>query len=239
MNELSLFDQYSDVKLILEDYVFEGSTAVKTKPKLWEQCKAEAKAKMGGKHSARSMQAAVALYKKRGGGYKGAKKSDNKLSQWTKQKWRTSDGGKSEGKKRYLPDKAWSKLSKKEIAATNRAKAKGNAEGKQFVNQPKKIAKKTKSSRMTEETLSTDIPVLTNVVAAKRKKKKKEEENNLMEMSLLSALVDEAQAFLLEKTPNTEEAMKRYKAGKAGFSDIAHLKAQGKIKRSDGTKRKS
>ena len=42
-----------------------------------------------------------------------------------------------------------------------------------------------------------------------------------------------------EKAPDTEDAMKRHKAGKAGFTDIAHLKAKGLIKRSDGTKRKS
>ena len=42
-----------------------------------------------------------------------------------------------------------------------------------------------------------------------------------------------------EEAPDTSDAMKRYKAGKAGFTDIAHLKAKGLIKRSDGTKRKS
>ena len=42
-----------------------------------------------------------------------------------------------------------------------------------------------------------------------------------------------------EKAPNTADAMKRYKTGKAGFTDIAHLKAKGLIKRSDGTKKKS
>ena len=42
-----------------------------------------------------------------------------------------------------------------------------------------------------------------------------------------------------ENAPNTKDAMKRYRAGKAGFTDIAHLKAKGLIKRSDGTKRKS
>ena len=42
-----------------------------------------------------------------------------------------------------------------------------------------------------------------------------------------------------ENAPNTADAMKRYKAGKAGFTDIAHLKAKGVIKRADGTKRKS
>ena len=42
-----------------------------------------------------------------------------------------------------------------------------------------------------------------------------------------------------ENAPNTADAMKRYKAGKAGFTDKAHLKAKGKIPRSDGEKRKS
>jgi hypothetical protein len=44
---------------------------------------------------------------------------------------------------------------------------------------------------------------------------------------------------LYEAPPDTSDAMKRYKAGKAGFTDIAHLKAKGLIKRADGTKRKS
>ena len=42
-----------------------------------------------------------------------------------------------------------------------------------------------------------------------------------------------------EEAPDTSDAMKRYKSGKAGFTDIAHLKAKGLIKRSDGTKKKS
>ena len=40
-------------------------------------------------------------------------------------------------------------------------------------------------------------------------------------------------------TPNTADAMKRYRAGKAGFTDKAHLKAKGLIPIADGTKRKS
>lgn len=123
------------------------SVAKKTNPSLWEKAKAQAKARMGGKHSARAMQLAVKIYKEKGGGYSGAKSSSNKLSKWTKQKWRTSDGSKSEGKKRYLPDKAWKSLSSSEKAATNRAKAKGNASGKQFVAQPKSIAKKVAKYR--------------------------------------------------------------------------------------------
>ena len=72
------------------------------------------------------------------------------LKDWTKQKWRTSDGSKSEGKKRYLPDKAWDALSSSEKAATNAAKAKGNAKGEQFVAQPKGVAEKVKKFRASE-----------------------------------------------------------------------------------------
>lgn len=75
------------------------------------------------------------------------KKSQQSLKKWTEQKWRTSDGSPSKGKKRYLPDAAWSALTPAEKAATNRAKAKGNKAGKQFVKQPKKIAKKTSRYR--------------------------------------------------------------------------------------------
>jgi|TARA_R100000278_G_scaffold110903_1_gene88275 hypothetical protein len=77
------------------------------------------------------------------------KKSQKSLKSWTKQKWRTSDGKPSKGKKRYLPDAAWKSLTKGEKAATNRAKAKGNRKGKQHVAQPKKIAKKTRQFRKT------------------------------------------------------------------------------------------
>ena len=74
-------------------------------------------------------------------------KSQQSLKNWGDQKWRTSDGKPSKGKKRYLPDKAWNALSPAEKAATNRSKANGNAAGKQFVKQPKNVANKTKNYR--------------------------------------------------------------------------------------------
>lgn len=120
--------------------------AKKTNPKLWEEAKRKAKAKMGGKHSARAMQLAVSLYKKSGGGYKGPK-SETSLSRWTKQEWTTSSGKPSEGKRRYLPKAAWSSLSASEKAATNRAKSEGNKKGKQFVKQPKGVAAKVRQFR--------------------------------------------------------------------------------------------
>jgi hypothetical protein len=71
------------------------------------------------------------------------------LDKWTKEKWTTSDGKPSKGRKRYLPEKAWSSLTPAEKKATNAAKAKGDGgkPGKQFVAQPKKIAKKTARHR--------------------------------------------------------------------------------------------
>ena len=125
------------------------SVAKKKNPALWEKMKAKAKARMDGKHSARAMQLATKLYKEAGGKYEGAKSSSNKLSKWTKQDWTTSSGKPSEGKRRYLPKKAWSSLSEPEKRSTNAAKAAGNKKGKQFVPQPKAIAKKVKSFRKT------------------------------------------------------------------------------------------
>jgi len=74
-------------------------------------------------------------------------KSQQSLKKWTAQKWKTSDGKPSKGKKRYLPTAAWASLSASEKAATNKTKAAGNAKGKQFVKQPKSIAKKTAGYR--------------------------------------------------------------------------------------------
>ena len=127
------------------------STAKKTNQALWKRIVASVKAASkggdAGEWSARKAQLATQKYKKAGGGYKGPKSSSNSLSKWTKQEWTTSDGKPSKGKKRYLPKKAWENMSASEKAATNRAKSEGNAKGKQFVKQPKKIAEKTKNYR--------------------------------------------------------------------------------------------
>jgi len=52
-------------------------------------------------------------------------------------------------------------------------------------------------------------------------------------------LKDFEEDLVAESPPNTADAMKRYKAGKAGFTDVAHLKAKGLIPRSDGKKKVS
>lgn len=124
--------------------------AVKRDPQKWEQAKQEAKAKMGGKHSARAMQLAVKLYKDKGGTYSGKKPTpaNNSMRKWTKQDWQTRPGTseiaqRSDGStSRYLPKKKWDNLSHKQqvatdvkklnadsqyISNTSSAKVKGNA----------------------------------------------------------------------------------------------------------------
>lgn len=87
-----------------------------------------------------------------------AKDPQQSLRDWSAQKWMTSGTAankkkgsskevKSKGKKRYLPEAAWSALSSGEKAATNKAKAKGNSKGKQFVKQPKGVAEKASKFR--------------------------------------------------------------------------------------------
>ncbi len=72
------------------------------------------------------------------------KPSQRSLKKWTKQKWRTKSGKKSsETGERYLPEAAIKSLSSAEYAATTKAKREGTRKGKQFVRQPKSIAKKT------------------------------------------------------------------------------------------------
>ena len=75
-------------------------------------------------------------------------KSQRSLKAWTKQKWRTKSGKpSSKTGERYLPEAAIRNLTSAEYAATTRAKRKGTKQGKQFVKQPKNIAKKTRAYR--------------------------------------------------------------------------------------------
>ena len=130
------------------------STAKKRNPAKWARAKARARAKMGGKHSARAMQLAVKYYKSSGGTYSGGKKPSNKLSKWSKQDWGTKSGkpstvGKGATGERYLPKTARQALSAREYAATTAKKRRDTKAGKQFSRQPLKIAQKTAKYRRT------------------------------------------------------------------------------------------
>ena len=117
-----------------------AATATKTDPALWERSKAEAKAKMGGKHSARAMQLATQIYKKKGGGYSGAKPTakNNSLKKWTKQKWQWSKEKKAaEGKGVYLPAAKIERLKsspegQKKLRSAERKKAMATKQGEQY-----------------------------------------------------------------------------------------------------------
>ena len=70
------------------------------------------------------------------------------LKDWGDQKGRTKSGKpSSKTGERYLPEAAIKALSPQEYAATTRAKRQGKAAGKQFVAQPKNVAKKTAAYR--------------------------------------------------------------------------------------------
>ena len=111
--------------------------------------KAGTKGGDAGQWYARKAQLATQRYKKSGGGYSGPKTEAQKsLSKWTQEDWGTKSGkpstqGSNATGERYLPKKAREALTSSEYAATTKAKREGTKAGKQFVKQPKGIAKKT------------------------------------------------------------------------------------------------
>jgi hypothetical protein len=125
-----------------------------TKPSLRERLKNQIMSEnvagtKAGQWSARKAQLLGKRYKDAGGGYSGSKtKAQKDLSKWTKQEWTTKSGKpSSKTGERYLPKKAVKALSSEEYAKTTAAKRKGKSQGKQFVKQPKAIAKKVKKYR--------------------------------------------------------------------------------------------
>ena len=140
--------------------------ATKTNPRLWETAKKKA-CTSGGlcKHSARKMQWATRYYKSHGGRYSGKRQPSNSLVRWGKQKWRTSSGKKSGGRLRYLPSKAWKQLSPSEKRRTNASKRRGYERGRQFVRQPKDIAKKTAKVRKSKR-----VSLLSPIIIGLKKK---------------------------------------------------------------------
>lgn len=129
-----------------------ASRAKRTDPKLWERVKAEVtkgdKGGEPGQWSARKAQMAVQEYKKRGGGYEGAKRKDNSLHQWTEEEWGTKSGRKSgDTGERYLPRAAREELSDSEYRRTTAKKRADSRKGKQFSAQPADVARKTAKHR--------------------------------------------------------------------------------------------
>lgn len=133
-----------------------AAVAIKRDPAKWEAAKREAKAKMGGKHSARAMQLAVQIYKKKGGEYAGKKPapSSNKLRTWTKQKWQWSGGDREGqgGEGVYLPKRSASALKstrqgRARLAHAVREKREATARGEQFSQHGLHVGKKRSEVR--------------------------------------------------------------------------------------------
>lgn len=112
-----------------------------TKPELRERIKkrimAGSRGGKPGQWSARKAQLLALEYRRAGGGYRGGKKKPQRsLDKWTSEEWTTSDGKpaiREGGTTRYLPKKAWRRLTPAQRAATNRKKRRGSQSGSQFV----------------------------------------------------------------------------------------------------------
>jgi hypothetical protein len=126
-----------------------------TKPQLRNKIKnrimAGSRGGKPGQWSARKAQLLAQEYEKAGGGYRGGKrKAQRSLSKWTREKWTTSDGkpaNRPGGMRRYLPAKAWSKLTPAQRRATNKKKMLGSRKGQQFVPNTEKAKEAGKKAR--------------------------------------------------------------------------------------------
>ena len=119
-----------------------SSGAEYSKPELREKLKKEItagdKGGQPGQWSARKAQLLAAEYKKAGGEYKKGSRTEKQkhLESWTEEKWQTKDGKKAQQGKttsRYLPEKAWDKLTPAQKEATDTKKKTASRTGKQFV----------------------------------------------------------------------------------------------------------
>ena len=129
-----------------------ANIAEKTNPKLWDKVKSDVtkgdKGGRPGQWSARKAQIATQEYKRKGGSYKGAKSSDNHLTQWTKEEWGTKSGAES-GKsgERYLPKNVHEYLGDAEYKRTTAKKRADTTKGRQYSPQPPDLAAKTAQHR--------------------------------------------------------------------------------------------
>ncbi len=111
--------------------------------KLKEEIKAGDKGGKPGQWSARKAQLLTHEYEAAGGGYLTDERTESQqhLSEWTDQDWRTEDGkpaDKGDKTARYLPAEAWEKLTPAQRKATNAKKLKGSEAGKTRVSNTKK-----------------------------------------------------------------------------------------------------
>jgi hypothetical protein len=161
MQTLQRLSDEAENDSFLQKSELEEKSSNYTKPGLREEIKnrimAGSRGGKPGQWSARKAQLVAQEYKKRGGGYKGSRnKKQRSLSKWTKEKWTTSDGKpaiRTGGTRRYLPSKAWAKLTPGQKRATNNKKRKGSASGQQFVRNTEAAARARRQSSKSHQPL--------------------------------------------------------------------------------------
>ena len=141
--EMSVKDFINNIPLEYKDGNY-------TKPALREGIKnrimAGSRGGRPGQWSARKAQLVAIEYRKAGGGYRTGRisRKQRSLKKWTKQRWTTSDGKpalRGGRMRRYLPEKAWKKLTPAQRDATNKKKLIGDKNGKQFVRNTETVGK--------------------------------------------------------------------------------------------------
>jgi hypothetical protein len=128
------------------------AAARKSDPELWAKVKTEVtaadKGGVPGQWSARKAQFAVQEYKRRGGGYIGAKSRDNSLTRWQREDWGTKSGRASrETGERYMPKRARAALTPAEYERSSAKKRSDTKKGKQVSPQPSDVAAKSARAR--------------------------------------------------------------------------------------------
>lgn len=126
-----------------------------TMPEMRERIKkrimAGSKGGKPGQWSARKAQLLAQEYRKAGGGYRGKLKNNQRaLRKWTRERWTTQDGKpaiRKGGTRRYLPAKAWSRLTPAQRRATNRKKIIGSRSGRQFIDNTAAAESASRSAR--------------------------------------------------------------------------------------------
>ncbi len=126
-------------KKTAEDYAREGYTDPELRLRLKDELMAGEKGGRAGQWSARKSQLLAAEYQRQGGGFQGEgnREEADRLRHWTAEEWQTASGDTQARHgattERYLPKRAWQKLSPEEREQTAQKKRRASREGRQYV----------------------------------------------------------------------------------------------------------
>ncbi|GAB7342433.1 hypothetical protein MBLNU457_g0641t1 [Dothideomycetes sp. NU457] len=231
-----------------------------TDPKLRDQVKEEIhqsdKGGQPGQWSARKAQMMAAEYKKRGGDYNTDKsekdQSQKNLSKWGEEDWQTKEGSgnakQADGtEKRYLPKKAWEKMSEEEKQATDDKKLAASKEGQQHVDNTSEAknarseANQEAEDKQSKQSASDKSKAAKSKTQAKDQKKDKEDGDDKdasagTKRKTRSATKNEnAEQSSPNKAQKTEESSSSKSKSKSASQTKSPAKGQGKHTDEDNT----